>query len=105
MTEPQPTKELYLTANGKPINAKSGVVSVYIGPSFYPTKRLFIAAVFGSSFYNASAHLGGRPSIGFYPSKNKKCAVKASFTNVFQKDDISKESFGYYSIALALKLF
>lgn len=99
------TKVLYLTADGKPIEAKSGVLGVYIGPLFQPTNRLFIATTFGRSFYNNYAHFGVRPSIGIYLSKKKTWAAKASFTNIFQRDDISNESFGYASFALALKLF
>src|SRR6476620_235018 len=41
--------------------------SVYIGPSFHPTERIFLAATAGSTFYD-KAHFGVRPSIGFYPS-------------------------------------
>lgn len=99
------TKELYVTADRKPIDAKSGVISIYAGPSFQPTKTVFITATVGSSFYNSKAHFGVRPSIGIYPSKSNKWAAKASFTNVFQLDEISNESFGYFSFALALKLF
>src|SRR5689334_11844298 len=42
------------------------IPSVYLGPSFHPTHQFFIAATIGSTFYN-QAHLGVRPSIGFYP--------------------------------------
>lgn len=99
------TKELYMTAGNKPIDAKSGVISIYMGPSFQPTKRLFIATTVGSSFYNGKAHFGVRPSIGIYPSKSNKWAAKVCFTNVFQRDEISTESLGYFSFALAFKLF
>lgn len=99
------TKELYLTADFKPIDAKSGVLGIYTGPLFEPMKRLFIAATFGASIYNNQAHFGVRPSVGLYSSKRKNCAVKISFTNIYQRDDISNESFGYFSFALAVKLF
>lgn len=99
------TKELYMTADYKEIVAKSQVTSIYVGPSFQPTKRFFIATTVGSSFYNSKGHFGVRPSIGIYPSKSNKWAAKACFTNVFQRDEISNESFGYFSFALALKLF
>ncbi len=99
------TKELYLTANNKPIDAKSGVLGIYIGPLFEPMKRLFIATTFGTSIYNNKAHFGVRPSVVLYPSKRKNWAAKVSFTNIFQRDDINNKSFGYFSFAFALKLF
>lgn len=99
------TKEGYLTTDGQFIDGKSGVAGIYLGPSFQATEKLFIATTFGSSFYNATANFGVRPSVGFVPFNNKKLLAKASFTNVFQRDEISNESFGYFSFALALKLF
>ncbi len=99
------TKELYLTADHKPIGAKSGVLGIYMGPLFQPVDRLFIATTFGTSIYNSKFHFGIRPSVGIYPSKSKRWTAKASFTNIFQQDDISNESFGYVSFELALKIF
>jgi hypothetical protein len=99
------TKELYLTNDGKPIEAKSGILGIYVGPMLYATEQLFIATTIGTSLYNSKSHFGVRPSIGFYPSKSKKWTANASFTNIFQRDDFSKEGFGYLSFALAVKLF
>lgn len=99
------TKELYLSADGRPIHAKDGVVSIYIGPLFQPAGKLFIATTFGTSLFNGEAHFGIRPSVGLYPSKRKNWTVRASFTNIFQRNSISDESFGYSSFALALKIF
>jgi hypothetical protein len=98
------TKELYLTADGRPIDAKSGVLGIYTGALFQPSEKLFIATTFGASIFNNKANFGIRPLIGFYPSKNKKWAANVSFTNVFQRDGISDESFGYISFAMAFKL-
>jgi hypothetical protein len=99
------TKELYVTENGKTIESKSGMLNLYAGPTFHPTERLFLATTVGASIYNSEAHLGIRPSIGYHLSKNKRWMTKASYTNVFQKDEISNESFSYLSFALAIKLF
>lgn len=99
------TKELYVTENGKTIESKSGMLSLYAGPMFQPTERLFLTATVGASIYNSEAHLGIRPSIGYHLSKNKRWMTKASYTNVFQRDEISNERFSYLSFALALKLF
>lgn len=98
------TKEQYLTAANENIDGKSGVASIYIGPYFPLTEKLFLATTSGPSFYNGKTYVGIRPSIGFYPSKKKKWFAKGSFTNIFQHDHISNENFGYVSLALGLKL-
>ena len=99
------TKELYQTADGKPIDSKSGTIGVYVGSVFQLTENLFLSATIGTSIFNSKAYFGVRPSIGFYPSKRKKWMAKASFTDIFQRDNISNQSFSYMSFALALKLF
>ena len=99
------TKELYVNENGKTIASKSGILGLYAGPIFHPTERLFLITTVGASIYNNEAHLGIRPSIGYHLSKNKRWITKASYTNVFQKDEISNESFSYLSFALTIKIF
>ena len=98
------TKVLYLTADDKPIYGKSGVLSIHGGPFLQLTDQFFIAATIGSHFYNHDVHFSARPSVGVYPAKGKKWTLKTSFTNVFQRDEISNENFGYVSFAIALKL-
>jgi|APEBP8051073220_1049391.scaffolds.fasta_scaffold02816_5 hypothetical protein len=98
------TKELYLTADDKPIYGKSGVLSIHGGPFISLSNRVFCAATVGSHFYNDDVHFSVRPSVGVYPTKGRKWTLKTSFTNVFQRDEISNESFGYLSFAIALKL-
>src|SRR5688500_20223603 len=46
------TKELYLTADDKPIYGKSGVLSIHGGPYIQLSGRFFLAATIGSHFYN-----------------------------------------------------
>jgi hypothetical protein len=99
------TKELYIAANGDPIDAKSGVLRLYAGPMLQPTKRLFLTTTAGASIYHNEIHFGVRPSVGFYLSKNQRGVAKTSYTNVFQRDNISQESFRYLSFSLAVKLF
>ena len=99
------TKVLYLTADDKPIDAKSGVIGIYAGPVFQLTESMFLSATIGTSIFNSKSYFGVRPSIILYPSKRKKWIAKVSYTDIFQRDHISNESFGYLSFALALKLF
>ena len=98
------TKVAYITADGKMIDSKHGIISTYAGPMLEFNKQLWIATTVGSTWYHKEAHLGIRPSIGFYFSKRKTWMTKASFTNVFQRDEVSNQSFGYLSLALGLRL-
>jgi hypothetical protein len=99
------TKELHMTTDGRIIEGKSEVVSLYAGPSFHLAERLLISATAGTSFYNKKTHLGVRPSVGLLLSKNKKWMAKAAYTAIFQRDAISNERFAYASFGIAGKLF
>jgi hypothetical protein len=98
------TKVLYTTADDKPIYGKSEVMSIHAGSFIQLSGQFFMAATFGSHFYNDDAHFSIRPSIGVYSTKGRRWTLKSSFTNVFQRDEIGKENFGYVSFAIALKL-
>lgn len=98
------TKVQYFTADNRPIYGKSGVLSIHGGPFIQLSDHFFIAATAGAHFFNDDVHLSLRPSAGVYPTKGRKWTLKTSFTNVFQRDDISSEHFGYVSFAIAVKL-
>ncbi|HUC80774.1 MAG TPA: hypothetical protein VMR70_07650 [Flavisolibacter sp.] len=97
------TKQLYLTTDGKPVDSKNGVLSIHAGPYLQLSNRFFAAATIGSHFYNDEIYFSARPSVGVYPTRNKKWTLKTAFTNVFQRDEISNENFGYLSFAIALR--
>lgn len=98
-------KVLYMTPDGKPIDAKLSSLNVYAGPMLQVTQKFYVSLTVGPSFINTAAHVGIRPTIGYYFSQAQRVSTKASFTNVFYRDEISKKSFGYLSIALGVKLF
>jgi hypothetical protein len=98
------TKELLITANGKQIDAKSAILSFYGGGLWQLTSNFFITGAVGTSIYNGKGHLGLRPSVGLFTSRRKTWLIRTSFTNVFQRDEISNENFGYLSFSIALKL-
>lgn len=99
------TKELYVTQDNKPIEAKNGVLGIYTGAMLKPSERLLIITTGGISFFNGKGHFGVRPSLGYQLSKNGRFAAKVAFTHIFQRDAISNQSFGYGSFALGIKLF
>lgn len=99
------TKELYVTDNDQPIKAKSGVLGIYTGAIMQPSNRLFIITTGGVNFFNGKGHFGIRPSLGYLLSKNGRFSARVAFTHIFQRDEISKQPFGYGSFALGVKLF
>jgi hypothetical protein len=98
------TKELYLTADDKPIYGKNAVLSIHAGPFIPLSKHVFFATTVGTHFYNNDVHFSARPGLGVFPTKSRKWILRTSFTNVFQRDEISNESFGYLSFAISIKL-
>lgn len=99
------TKELYVTEDDKPIDAKRDVLGIYAGALLQPSHRLFISTTGGISFFNGKGHFGVRPSVGYHLSKDGRFTAKAAFTHIFQRDAISNQPFGYGSFALGVKLF
>ncbi len=99
------TKQLYVADGNKPIYSKDEVVTVFAGIYTQPSKRVFATFTLGPAFFNNSTYLGIKPGVGYYLVKGRQLAVKICFTNIFQHDDISNKSFGYFNFSLAVKLF
>ena len=86
-------------------NDVRGMINLFIGTSFHPTKNIYLSFVAGPSFISGQTMLGIKPSIGFYFSKSQKWTGKVSYINIFNRDKITKEDFGSLSLAIGLKLF
>jgi hypothetical protein len=99
------TKELRVTADGKPIYAKDEVHNIYAGAYFQWAPRWFASFTAGPSFFNSHAYLGIKPGVGYFLLKGRQLAVRAAFTNVFQHDEQSKETFGFYTVSFVVKVF
>ncbi len=94
-----------IDADGKEIPTVRGMVNVFAGASFQPTKTMYVSLVTGPSFVSGQTLLGLKPSFGFYFSKNQKCTGKVSYINVFNRDKTTKQDFGSISLSLGFKLF
>jgi hypothetical protein len=97
------TKELRMTIDGKPVVSKEAVSTFFGGFRLDAGKCFFSSLTTGAAIYNGKAHFGFRPCLGFYFSNDKKATLYSSYTNIYQRDEISTEPFGYVSFALALK--
>lgn len=82
-----------------------GMVNLFAGSSFHPTKDFYISFVGGPSFISGQTFLGIKSSFGFYFSKTQKWIGKISYINVFNRTKDVKADFGSLSFALGLKLF
>ncbi len=98
-------KVLRLYPNGKPIPDAGGMVNVFAGAAFFPSKTVFLSFTAGPSFISGNTLFGIKPSFGFYFSDSRRWMVKASYINVFNRDKITKEDFGTISFSIGLKLF
>ncbi len=75
-------------------NDVRGMLNLFIGSSFHPTKKIWLSFVGGPSFINGQTLLGIKPSFGFYFSANQKWTGKVSYINVFNRTQLAKENFG-----------
>ncbi|MEP6597258.1 MAG: hypothetical protein ABJA71_14995 [Ginsengibacter sp.] len=99
------TKELYLTTDGKPIYGKSEVTNIFFGYTFSLADNFYVGFILGPSFIDSDPYLGIKPKVGFYFSEKKRISGTLSLTSIFQRDNISNKSFGYFSLGMGFKLF
>lgn len=98
-------KMLYVTADGKPIYAKEEVFTLFGGVYIQATRRLFFTGTGGPAFFNGRAYPAIKPAAGYYFLPGRQLAGRVSFTNVFQRDEVSSQSFGYLTFSVVAKLF
>lgn len=98
-------KVLRLSPDGTIYNDVRGMVNLFVGSSFHPTKSVYLIFAGGPSFIGGQTLLGIKPSFGFYFSKSQKWTGKISYINIFNREKATKEDFGSLSLAIGLKLF
>lgn len=99
------TKELYVTEDDQPINAKSGVITLMGGSMIKLSNTFYTGLLAGPAFFNNKTYLSLQPVMGCYITKRQIITARISFTNIFQHDDISNKNFGYLSFSAGVKLF
>ena len=82
-----------------------GMVNLFAGASYHPTKTIYLSFVTGPSFVSGQTLLGLKPSFGFYFSQNQRWTGKVSYINILNRDKKSKEDFSSISLSLGVKLF
>ena len=86
-------------------NDVHGMVNLFVGTSFNPTRNIYLSFVAGPSFIGGQTMLGIKPSFGFYFSKSQTWTGKISYINIFNRYKITNQDFGSLSLAIGLKLF
>jgi hypothetical protein len=92
-------------STGHKINSIEGMVNLFAGASYNPTKRFYFSLTGGPSFLGGQTRLGIKPTVGFYFHKSLKWVAKVSYINIFDRDKTTKKDFGSLSFAIAFKLF
>lgn len=98
-------KVLRTNADGSEINDVGGMVNLFLGYSYHPTKSIYVSLVTGPGFIGGQTLLGVKPSFGFYFSETKRWTGKISYINIFNRDKTTKEDFTSLSLAIGVKLF
>jgi len=91
--------------DGSEIVDVNGMINVFAGVSFHPTKTIYLSLVTGPSFVSGQTLLGLKPSFGFYFSESQRWTGKVSYINVFNRDKVTKADFGSISLSIGVKLF
>ena len=92
-------------STGAPLNVVGGMVNIFIGTSFNPTRNIYLSVVVGPSFISRQILLGIKPSFGFYFFFFLRWVGKISYINIFNRGNIIKGDFSSLSLAIGCKLF
>ena len=98
-------KVFRMNSDGTEIVDIGGMVNLFAGASYHPTKKIYMSLVTGPSFVSGQILLGLKPSFGFYFSDNQRWTGKVSYINVFNRDKKTKEDFGSISLSIGVRLF
>jgi hypothetical protein len=90
-------------SNGIQIRDVRGMVNLFAGASFNPTKYIFLSVVAGPSFISGQTLLGIKPSLGFYFPGSQRWTGKISYINIFNRN--KTKDFGSLSVSIGRKLF
>ncbi len=92
-------------SNGNHLNDIRGMINLFAGASFNPTKNIFLSVVAGPSFISGQTLLGMKYSFGFYFPRSQRWTGKISYINIFNREKTTKKDFGSLSLAIGFKLF
>jgi hypothetical protein len=98
-------KVLRFDSTGQEINSIEGMVNLFAGASYNPTKRFYFSLLGGPGFLGGQTCLGIKSTVGFYFPRSQKWVAKASYINIFNRGVSTKGNFGSLSFAIGFKLF
>ncbi|TAF92631.1 MAG: hypothetical protein EAZ32_00735 [Cytophagia bacterium] len=98
-------KVLYLNPRGEIIDGKEFVSNLLIGGVYQPNKILYAGVLAGPSFLLAKRYLTIKPSVGVFFTQKQKVYLQMALTNVYQRDAISNQNFGYLNVEMGIQLF
>ena len=98
-------KVLRFDSTGNTINSLEGMVNLFAGGSYNPTKRFYFSLMGGPSFLGGQTRLGIKPAVGFYFPASKRWEAKVAYINIFDRNKSTKQDFGSLTFAIGIKLF
>jgi hypothetical protein len=98
-------KVLVLNRDYIPTNDVRGMVNIFAGASYHPTKTIYVSFAAGPSFAVGQTLLGIKPSLGFYFSHDQNWTGKISYINIYNRNKQTKEDFRSISLSLGFRLF
>ncbi|HEY1869399.1 MAG TPA: hypothetical protein VGG71_00005 [Chitinophagaceae bacterium] len=98
-------KVLRMNANGTEIPTVSGLINLFIGPSYQPIKAIAFSFVGGPSFVSNEVLLGLKPSLDFYFPKTQKWTAKIYYLYIPERDKTTKQDFRSAGFSIGVNLF
>jgi hypothetical protein len=80
-----------------------GMVNLFAGASWHPTKGFYISATVGPSFISSNTYLGFKSALGFL-TRNQRWMGKITFINIFNRDYPTQSDFGSAGISIGYRI-
>jgi hypothetical protein len=85
------------------IPSVDGMVNLFAGTTWNPSKIFYMGIAAGPSFINGNVHAGFKPAIGLF-SRNQRWTTRLSFIHLVNRDLRTKEDFGAASFSIGYRV-
>lgn len=93
----------YRTSPFGAIPSVDGMVNLFAGTTWNPSKIFYMGIAVGPSFINGNVHAGFKPAIGLF-SRNQRWTTRLSFIHLINRDLRTKEDFGAASFSIGYRV-
>jgi hypothetical protein len=93
----------YRTSPFGAIPSVDGMVSLFAGTTWNPSKIFYMGIAAGPSFINGNVHAGFKPAIGLF-SRNQRWTTRLSFIHLVNRYMRTKDDFGAASFSIGYRV-